>query len=197
MDVEKITIAELIMEYFRKHPKEDLRHGPVVDYVEERYLELYGKKPRDTWRGIRRLHQEGFLIKVSKGVYRYDPDYIQHKELYEFPSEIKEQIFRRDGYRCGVCGRGREDGVEIHADHIKPLDKDGINTLDNGQTLCSEHNFLKKTYSQTEFGKRFLIKLYLEAVKKDDKRMIKFCKEIFDIYDKYGINGHIKRPNHE
>lgn len=197
MNVEKTTIADLIIEYFRKHPKENLRHGPVVDYVEERYLELYGKKPRDTWRGIRRLHQEGFLIKVSKGVYRYDPDYIQHKELYEFPSEIKEQIFRRDGYRCVVCGRGREDGVEIHADHIKPLDKDGINTLDNGQTLCSEHNFLKKTYSQTEFGKRFLIKLYLEAVKKDDKRMIKFCKEIFDVYDKYGINSHIKRPNNE
>ncbi|MBA7496257.1 hypothetical protein ES702_06856 [subsurface metagenome] len=197
MNVEKITIADLIMEYFRKHPKEDLKHGPVVDYVEERYFKLYGKKPRDTWRGIRRLHQEGLLIKVNKGVYRYDPDYIQHKELYEFPPEIKEQIFRRDGFRCVVCGRGREDGVEIHADHMKPLDKDGTNTVDNGQTLCSEHNFLKKTYSQTEFGKRFLTRLYLEALKKDDKRMTKFCREIFDIYDKYGINSHIKRPNHE
>ena len=185
------------MEYFRNHPKEDLKHGPVVDYVEERYLQLYSKKPRDTWRGIRRLHQEGFLIKVKKGVYRYDPDLIKHKELYEFPPEIKEKIFRRDGYRCVVCGRGREDGVEIHADHKRPLDKGGTNSVDNGQTLCSEHNFLKKTYSQTEFGKRFLIKFYLEAVKKDDKRMIKFCKEIFDVYDKYGINSHIKRPNHK
>jgi len=197
MQKERTTIADLIMEYFRNHPKEDLKHGPVVDYVEERYLQLYSKKPRDTWRGIRRLHQEGFLIKVKKGVYRYDPDLIKHKELYEFPPEIKEKIFRRDGYRCVVCGRGREDGVEIHADHKRPLDKGGTNSVDNGQTLCSEHNFLKKTYSQTEFGKRFLIKFYLEAVKKDDKRMIKFCKEIFDVYDKYGINSHIKRPNHK
>jgi len=197
MQEERTTIADLIMEYFRNHPKEDLKHGPVVDYVEERYLQLYSKKPRDTWRGIRRLHQEGFLIKVKKGVYRYDPDLIKHKELYEFPPEIKEKIFRRDGYRCVVCGRGREDGVEIHADHKRPLDKGGTNSVDNGQTLCSEHNFLKKTYSQTEFGKRFLIKFYLEAVKKDDKRMIKFCKEIFDVYDKYGINSHIKRPNHK
>jgi len=197
MHEERTTIADLIMEYFRKHPKEDLKHGPVVDYVEERYLQLYGKKPRDTWRGIRRLHQEGFLIKVKKGVYRYDPDFIKHKELYEFPPEIKEKIFRRDAYRCVVCGRGREDGVEIHADHKRPLDKGGTNSVDNGQTLCSEHNFLKKNYSQTEFGKRFLIKLYLEAVKKDDKRMIKFCKEIFDVYDKYGIDSHIKRPNHK
>jgi len=96
-----------------------------------------------------------------------------------------------------VCGKGRKDGVEIHADHKIPLDKGGTNTIDNGQTLCSEHNFLKKNYSQTEFGKRFLIRLYNDAVEKDDKRMIKFCKEVFDIYDKYGINHHIERPNHE
>lgn len=197
MNEERIAIADLIMEYFRKHSKEDLKHSPVVDYVEKRYLKLYGRKPRDTWRAIRRLHQEGFLIKVKKGVYKYDPDYVRHKELYEFPPEIKEQIFMRDGYKCTVCGRGREDGVEIHADHKTPLDKGGTNTPDNGQTLCSEHNILKKTFSQTEFGKRFLIRLYQEAVKKGDKKMINFCKEIFDIYNKYGINKHIKRPNRE
>jgi 5-methylcytosine-specific restriction endonuclease McrA len=197
MNVEKTTIADLIIEYFRKHPKKDLEHGPVVDYVEEKYRKLFGKKPRDTWRGIRRLHQEGFLIKVRKGVYRYDPDYIQQKELYEFPAKIKEKIFRRDGYRCIVCGRGRENGVEIHADHKIPFDKGGKNVIDNGQTLCSEHNLLKKRYSQTEFGKRFLIRLYLEAIKKEDEKMIQFCKEIFNVYDKYGINSHIIRPNHE
>jgi 5-methylcytosine-specific restriction endonuclease McrA len=164
MNEEKITISDLIMEYFRENPKKDLPHGPVVDYVEERYLKLYGKKPRDIWRQIRRLHQEGILIKVGKGVYRYDPDYIRHKELYEFPQKVKEEIFKRDGYRCVVCGRGREDGVEIHADHKIPLDKNGTNTVDNGQTLCSEHNFLKKTYSQTEFGKRFIIRLYKDAL---------------------------------
>ena len=193
----KTTIADLIMEYFRMHAKKDLEHGPVVDWVEEQYLKLYGKKPRDTWRGIRKLYQEGILIMVKKGVYRYDPDIIQHKELYEFSPKVKEAIFKRDNYKCVVCGRGREDGVEIHADHKKPLDKGGTNVIDNGQTLCSEHNFLKKNYSQTEFGKRFLIRLYNGALEKDDKRMVKFCKEIFDIYDKYGVNSHIKRPNHE
>jgi len=195
MKEKKVIISDLIMEFFRKHLKKDLPHGPVVDWVEEQYLKLYGRKPRDTWRGIRRLHQEGFLIKVKKGVYKYDPDFIKNRELCEFPSHIKEAIFRRDGYKCVVCGRGRDDGVEIHADHKIPLDKGGKNTLENGQTLCSEHNFLKKNYSQTEFGKRFLIRLYKDAVKKKDQRMIKFCQEIFDIYDKYKINGHILRPN--
>jgi len=193
----KKTISDLIMEYFQKHPREELEHGPVVDWVEEQYKKLYGKKPRDTWRGIRRLYQEGILIKVKKGIYKYDPDLVQNKELYEFPPNIKEAIFRRDNYKCIVCGRGREEGVEIHADHKIPLDKGGTNTIDNGQTLCSEHNFLKKNYSQTEFGKRFLIRLYKDAVEKNDEKMVKFCKEIFDVYDKYGVNGHIRRPNHE
>ncbi len=177
--------------------KEDLEHGSVVDWVEEQYTKLYGKKPRDTWRGIRRLYQEGILIEVKKGVYKYDPNLLQYKELYVFPPDVKEAIFKRDDYTCLVCGRGRGDGVEIHADHKIPLDNGGPNTIDNGQTLCSEHNFLKKTYSQTEFGKRFLIRLYKDAVKKGDERMVNFCKEIFDVYDKYGVNSHILRPNAE
>lgn len=67
--------------------------------------------------------------------------------------------------------------------------------MENGQTLCSEHNLLKKNYSQTEFGKRFIIKLYEEALEKQDERMINFCKDILDIYDKYNIDWHIKRPD--
>ena len=32
------TIGDLIMEYFKKHPKENLSHGPVVDWVEKEYI---------------------------------------------------------------------------------------------------------------------------------------------------------------
>lgn len=189
------TISDLIMEYFKKHPREDLKHGPVVDWVEAQYLKLYKKKPRDTWRQIRRLHQEGKLIKVKKGVYRYDPEAIKKVELFEFPPEIKEQIFKRDKYRCVVCGRGPKDGVEICADHIRPKDKGGTNTLDNGQTLCMEHNLMKKNYSQTEAGKRYFIKMYKKALAEKDKKMIDFCKCVFNCYDKHKINSHIPRPN--
>jgi len=189
------SISELILEYFQAHPYEDLTHGPVVDWVENQYVKLTGNKPRDPWRDIRKLHQQGTLIKVSKGVYRYDPSYVKEVELFEFPPEIKEEIFRKDNYKCVVCARGRKDGVEICADHIKPKDLGGSNTADNGQTLCTEHNLLKKNYSQTETGKRYFIKTYEKAVAVGDNRMIKFCREVFDVYDKHGINGHIPRPN--
>jgi len=190
----KTTIAGLIMEYFKKHPKQDLEHGPVVDWVEEQYLKLYGKKPRDTWRGIRRLHQEGILIKVRKGIYRYNPDMVQRKELYEFPPKVKEEIFKRDGYKCVVCNRGRNDRVELCADHILSKDKSGTNTIDNGQTLCAEHNLLKKNYSQTEAGKKYFIKLYKQAISQGDKKMVEFCEQVFDVYNKHHVNTHIARP---
>lgn len=189
------TVEDLAMEYFRAHPKQDLQHGPVVDWVEEQYTKLYSKKPRDTWRAIRKLHQEGKLIKVRKGVYRYDPDFARDVSLADFPEDAKQRIFQRDNYRCVVCGLGREDGVEICADHKKPLDKNGTNAIDNGQTLCTQHNLMKKNYSQTEAGKRYFIRMYESAVKAGDEKMIAFCKEVFDAYNHHHINGHIPRPN--
>lgn len=189
------SISELVLEYFKTHPSKDLTHGPVVDWVEKEYIKLGGTKPRDTWRAIRKLHQEGKLIKVGKGVYRYDPNYVREVELFDFPPLIKEEIFRRDNYQCVVCGRGRKDGIELCADHIKSKDLGGSNTPDNGQTLCTEHNLLKKNYSQTEAGKKYFIKTYEKAVAIGDDKMIKFCRGVFDVCDKHKINGHIPRPN--
>jgi len=193
----KKSISELVLEYFKMHPNKDLNHGPVVDWVEKEYIKSGGAKPRDPWRAIRKLYEEGKLIQVGKGVYRYDPRYVQEVELFDFSPQVKEKIFKRDNYQCVVCGRGKKDGVEICADHIKPKNKSGSNTVGNGQTLCSEHNLLKKNYSQTEAGKRYFIKIYENAVAIGDDRMIKFCREVFDVYDKHGINGHIPRPNHK
>jgi len=189
------SISDLIFEYFQQYPKKDLQHGPVVDWVSEQYLKEHHERPRDPWRAIRKLHQEGKLIKIRKGVYRYDPDYIKEVELFEFHPDIKAEIFKRDNHQCVICGRREADGVEICADHMKPKDKGGDNSIENGQTLCMEHNLMKKNYSQSEAGKRYFIKIYEKAIVNGDKKMIKFCKDVFDIYDKHGINGHVKRPN--
>lgn len=96
MKNKEISISDLIIEFFKNHPNEDLSHGPVVDWVEERYKIIYGKKPRDIWRAIRKLHQEGFLIKVKKGVYKYDPNYVSKKELDDYTPQLKKLILERD-----------------------------------------------------------------------------------------------------
>lgn len=71
------SVSELIIEYFKKHPNKDLKHGPVVDWVTEQWLKEHKEPPRDPWRAIRMLHQEGTLIKVKKGIYRYEPDHVK------------------------------------------------------------------------------------------------------------------------
>lgn len=186
------TVNELIMEYFYAHPNEDLERGPVVDWVTEQWLKSHHTPPRDPWRAIRALHQKGFLIKVKKGVYRYDPRAVRKRELEEFTPEQKEEIFRRDNYRCVICGRGRHNGYEIHADHIIPKDLGGRADVTNGQTLCSIHNFRKKNYKQTETGKKMFIHLYELAKSLGDTETLRFCEEILEVFEKRHINDHIE-----
>jgi len=192
---EQKTIGELVFEYFKKHPRKDIPHGPVVDWVTKKWLKNHKTPPRDPWRAIRKLHQEGKLIKVKKGIYRYEPDAVHNVKLWEFSPEVKKAILERDNYKCVLCGRGKKDGVELVVDHIKPKDKGGTNDISNGETLCTRCNLMKKNYSQTEFGKRYFIRLYERALSLNDKKMLKFLKCIFDCYDIHKINGHIKRPN--
>lgn len=141
-----IVQAELIMGYFKNHPNKDIPHPEIVDWVVAEYRKRCGNVFRDPDRAIRKLSQEGMLIKIKKGVYKYDPNFVKNRKLIDFTQEQKEAIFKRDGYECVECGKGLKDGVEIHADHIKPRDFGGESTIENGQTLCAQHNFQKKNY---------------------------------------------------
>ena len=114
-----------------------------------------------------------------------------NRELEDFSSAQKAEIFKRDNYRCVVCGKGKRDGVEIHADHIRPKDLGGNATIENGQTLCAQHNFQKKNYKQTETGKKMFIRLYELAKATNDDKLLKFCKDVLKVYEDNNINGHI------
>ena len=57
-------------------------------------------------------------------------------------NKVRLAIYRRDGYRCRICGRsGIFNDLEI--DHIKPISKGGKSTYDNLQTLCRSCNLTK------------------------------------------------------
>lgn len=188
----ELTQTELIKNYFIEHPNKDIPHPEIVDYVTAEYEKLTGQKFRDPDRAIRKLSQEGFLIKVKKGVYHYDPDFILKRELEDFTEAQKKEILKKDGYKCVLCGLGKKDGVELHVDHIKPKDLGGKATIENGQTLCGKHNYLKKNFKQTETGKKMFIHLYELAKAEDNKEIQKFCTDILNVFDKYDMNGHIE-----
>jgi hypothetical protein len=188
----KVSQLDIIKEFFINNPNRDIKHSEVVDWVTEEFKKRTGNVFRDPDRGIRSLSQKGFLIKVAKGVYRYDPEFVKNRELEDFTSSQKKQILERDNYKCVICGKGRKEGVELHIDHIKPKDFGGKAIVDNGQTLCAQHNFIKKNFKQTETGKKMFIRLYELAKQENDDTLIKFCTEILEVFERNNINGHIE-----
>ncbi len=112
--------------------------------------------------------------------------------MQNFTSKQKKEIFKRDDYQCVICGLGMKNGVELHADHIKSRAHGGESTIENGQTLCSTHNLMKKSFKQTETGKKMFIRLYDLAKKEKNKELKYFCEDILKIYHKHNINGHIQ-----
>ena len=177
------SIDACIRDYFEKHPDQDIDHGQVVDFVNEHF-----DKARDPWRNIRQLYQKGFLIKVKKGVYRRPEGYKGKKKLAPFSPSVKEAIFKRDNYRCVVCGHGKQDGYEIHADHIRPQNEGGKSTLENGQTLCSEHNLMKKRYGTTDFLGRYSKKMLKRAKEYGDKETKLLFEDILKVLRKHGYS---------
>jgi len=188
---QNVVQSDLIMEYFEKNPNREIEHPEIVDWATTEYKKRTGEVLRDPDRAIRKLSQKGQLIKIGKGKYKYDPDFVINRELEDFSPEQKEAIFKRDDYRCVMCGRGRKDGVEIHADHIKPKDLGGKAEIENGQTLCAQHNFQKKNLNQTETGKKMFIRLYELANKCKDDKLKNFCSDVLEEYEKHHINGHV------
>ena len=187
-----ITQADLIEEYFRSNPNREIKHEESVPWLTMEYKRRVGKAFKDPDRGIRKLHEEGFLIKIGKGIYKYDPELTSNPELYDFTVKQKELIKQRDNYKCVICGKGSKHGVEIHVDHIRPRILGGTSNIENGQILCAKHNFQKRTLGQTETGKKLFIRLNELARKEKNNQMEDFSREILEVFERYGINSHIK-----
>ena len=64
--------------------------------------------------------------------------------------------------------------------------------IENGQTLCAQHNFKKKNYKQTETGKKMFIRLYELAKSVGDQDTESFCSQILEVFEKNNMNGHIE-----
>ncbi len=188
------TIKEFIMEFFMNNPNKEFKPGDVDKWVTAQ-REKAGEPAEDVQRDLRELGLTGRLFKPRRGIYMYIPDQDNQRELQDFSQADKQAILKKYNYRCAVCGQGKEDGVEIAVDHKIPREKGGTNDIENGQILCTRHNNLKKTYSQTEAGKRVFIDIYNTAVANDDQPMIAFCQSVFDAYDEHYVNGHIERPD--
>ena len=184
--------AGIALEYFLDRPGKEVHHDDVVPWVIGMYQTRLGKACRDPDRAIRKLHDMGLLIKVSKGVYCFDPAQIINNELYDFDETTKVAVKDRDGWKCVICGKGLADGVELQVDHIKPRSKGGDGSLDNGQTLCGSHNYRKKDLDQISLGAdmfKRLKKLSERDIQTNPEaaKVADFCSRVLEVYVDFGF----------
>ncbi len=57
------------------------------------------------------------------------------------PTDVKLQVWKRDGGRCVICGATDE----LHFDHVVPYSRGGTSLVtENVQLLCARHNIKKR-----------------------------------------------------
>jgi len=57
------------------------------------------------------------------------------------PTQVKLEVWKRDGGRCVICGATDE----LHFDHVLPYSKGGTSLVaENVQLLCARHNIQKR-----------------------------------------------------
>lgn len=66
---------------------------------------------------------------------------IERVERAKVSNELRQEIFKRDGYTCVNCGSTEKESLEI--DHIMPISKGGKTEPGNLQTLCHDCNVRK------------------------------------------------------
>lgn len=178
--------ADFILSYYKKNPCRDIPHSEVVDWATIEFPKKFGVKLRDPDRAIRKLAQKGFLIKVKKGVYKFDPKVQILRELEDFSESDKNIILERDGYKCARCNRPQTSICILQVDHNVPKDLGGKAIIENGQAICPSCNFEKKNKNPIQFTKISFTRYRAYLVKIGDNTNIEFFDAIFKVYADFG-----------
>ena len=81
-----------------------------------------------------------FISEVITAILRLDRRMANDAEHAKVTRAMRYDVLHRDGFHCVRCGRGREDGVKLHVDHIVPVSRGGKSVMGNLQTLCEDCN---------------------------------------------------------
>ena len=76
----------------------------------------------------------------KKKEYQQTEEFRRKSERSKLTPSLRYDILKRDGFRCRLCGRSANSGVELEVDHIVPLSKGGATIHSNLQTLCRDCN---------------------------------------------------------
>ena len=104
-------------------------------------------------------------------------------------SKQKEEIYANDNYCCTMCGRGIQEGAELHVDSIKMKIKDGKIKVVGGLTLCELHTFTGEEGKETIL--EMFARLHEQAKEANDEKKQSFFTEILKVYEKHNMDDDI------
>ena len=80
--------------------------------------------------------------------------------------ELRYRVLKLNDGRCECCGRGKEQGVILHVDHIKPRSRYPHLewNITNLQVLCEDCNLGKRAWDETDWREPRLVALMGERV---------------------------------
>lgn len=140
-----------------------IRAHVVVNYCNKNY-DILNKK--DRYVKFDELKSIYYEWKNSK---KYSETTKKERKLMNYT--LREEVLKRDGYKCCVCGKTEKDGVRLEIDHIIPVSKGGQSTISNLQTLCNSCNAKKNTMSNDEFIKKIIKEKLIAFRKKRSKEL--------------------------
>lgn len=94
---------------------------------------------------------DDILFIISKGIDDKIGQFYKNKDVWDSICRVERgkvsnamrfSIYKRDGYRCRMCGIS-DRFANLEVDHIIPISKGGKSTYDNLQTLCHRCNVQK------------------------------------------------------
>ena len=119
----------------------------LLSLTKQKYFDRRIRELRDEYGfDIESKHMSGgwsYCLKSKK------PRFKKRRRQY-FTKKQKEEVIKRDGLKCNICGFVPANGHEgLQFDHRIPFkERQGPTTLDNLQILCAQCNIIKRRACQ-------------------------------------------------
>lgn len=82
----------------------------------------------------------GLMELDRKNAFYATEEWRRKSERAKVTPALRYDVMQRDGFKCRLCGRSAQSGIELEVDHIIPVSKGGNSAFDNLQTLCRDCN---------------------------------------------------------
>lgn len=142
-----IEKEKMLFDKIQKRPVLDLVLVVMLRYVSPAGRNSYKRRNVYNFFELKNFYQEYLADKAAKQTRAYK----MQLERSKMSASLRYKVLIRDKKICVICGASAKNGAVLHVDHIIPVAKGGLTTLENLRTLCDRCNLGKKDKIESEY----------------------------------------------